>query len=152
MCKNIVMGNLSTNMNIIYNLCGILGILSMISGLTFYPLIFNYIIVPEIERKLGQKLGYYRMNYRLASFSKFLGRYAEISFYIFVKSVAHLFGKDPNKMRVGPRTFALQKVNYPYEMFTKKEIIWSTLAIINTLLFFGCGGALILMDKYWGIH
>lgn len=138
--------------SIIYNMIGIIGGISMINAVTLFPLIFNYSIVPEIERKIGQKLGYYRLNYKLAPYAKFLGRYAEISFYIFVKALMRYFGKDPNKKKVCPRTFALQKINYPYELFTKKEIIWSACAVINAFLFFFCGAILIFVDKYFGLN
>jgi hypothetical protein len=133
----------------LYTVILLLTAISMINGVTLFPLVFTRSIVPGIEKKIGQKLGYYRLIYKMSPYTKVLGQYVEVAFYILVKYLAHAFGKDPNKIRVGPRTFALQRVNYPFAMFTKKEIVWSFLAIINAMLFWSCGGLLILLDKYF---
>jgi len=126
--------------------------ISMISSITLFPLVFNHIIVPEIERKIGQKLGYYMIHYAMKPFSKYMFRSAEVSFYIVAKCLIKRYGKDPNIVKVGPRSYALQRVNYPYEMFSKKEIRWSFAVIISYLLFFICGGLLMLIVNYYGIH
>ena len=146
------MDNLSYSIKIIYNLCGTLTGISMISGVTLFPLVFNRIIVPEIERKIGQKLGYYMIYYEMKPFSKYLFRSAEVSFYIVAKCLIKRYGKDPNIVKVGPRSYALQRVNYSYEMFSKKEIRWSFAVIISYLLFFICGGLLMLLVNHYGIH
>jgi hypothetical protein len=146
------MNSLNLAVLIIYKITGYIGIISMLSGVIVFPIVFNRVIVPEIERKVGQKLGYYALNYRLMFRGKYFMRQTEIAFYIFVKCLVKLFGKDPNAFKFYPKAYALQKVNYPYELFSRKEIIWSFMLMLDYLLFFSCGGLLMWIVNHYNIH
>ena len=146
------MVKLSYGMYILYHLSGTLVLISMISGLTLFPWVFNRIIVPEIERKVGQKLGYHMIQYDMMAHGRYLMRQTEISFYIFLKCLIKWYGKDPNAVKINPKGYALQIVNYPYELFTRKEILWSFAVMVNYLLFVICGGSLVWIVDYYNLY
>jgi hypothetical protein len=66
--------------------------------------------------------------------------------------LVYALGKNPDRFRVFPKTSALQRINYPFALFSKREIVWSFLSVVNLFSFFGCGGVLILMGKYFQLH
>ncbi|MDF2866532.1 MAG: hypothetical protein K0S11_2 [Gammaproteobacteria bacterium] len=146
------MDKLNLTVMVIYHVTGFIGTISMLIIVTLFPLVFNRIIVPEIERKIGQKLGYYMIQYRMMFRGKYFMRQTEIAFYIFAKCLIKWFGKDPNTVKIYPKAYALQKINYPYELFTRKEIMWSFAVMISYLLFITCGGLLLWIVNYYGIH
>lgn len=129
--------------SILFNTCGTLGVLSMILGVSLFPWIFNRKIIPEIERKVGKKLEWSRSYDHavnpLGSFgSRILGRYSEIMYYIAVKFLLSKFCADKSYFKIF-RFFVLTKASYQTEQFTRREIIWSLLALINVVIFFVSG-------------
>lgn len=94
------------------------------------PIIFNFKIIPMIENKIGQKLEFTLSSYNLYFFRSYFTRFIEISLYIFTK-----FLKIPKKMN--PK-YALAKVRYSREQFSKAEIFWSFFCICNYFFMIIC--------------
>lgn len=114
-------------------------IIGSISMLTFFPIIFNLVIIPKIEKKVGTKLEYRNIVYDIQPFGLLIGKYFEIMFYIVVKHVTLKLGFNPSKIRLGPR-FALQLVNYDIRQASYFELFMCYLALFNIVQFFGFGG------------
>jgi hypothetical protein len=83
---------MSLYQEILYNFCGAIASISMISGVTLFPLVFTRSIVPGIEKKIGQKLGYYSPMYKRMPIGKVLGRHNEIATYITVNVLSLCIG------------------------------------------------------------
>lgn len=113
-----------------------------ISTLTIFPLIFNLIIIPKIEKKIGEKLEYRNIVYNMQPLV--LGKYYEIMFYIVVKHMAFKLGFNSNKIKLGPR-FALQLVNYDVQKASLFELFMCYLAFANIMQLIGFGAYLSLM-------
>ena len=110
---------------LIVNICLFL---SAINALIILPLIFNFTIIPGIEKKIGNKLEYNLPGYSLLPFRSYLAKYLEISLYILTK-----YFKIPKTLNP---EYALVKARYQLAQFSIKEIAWSILSIFNMICFF----------------
>ena len=111
------------------------------------PLIFNFFLIPKIEKKIGKKLEYKHYIYQVALFGSFFGRYIEISYYMVVKFIASKLGFDPNKVNLG-KLLALQSVNYNIEEASYVEVGISFFALGNILLVFLVPSFLWVLVKF----
>lgn len=123
--------------------CGLI-----INGLLLFPVIFNYYIIPKIEKRIKQKIVFDSLNYRFLKknfiFGKFLASYAEISLFILLK---YLIAKFEGYFRFVSikyfmwkfRKCSLQEINYNIESASKFEIFMSLLVILCAPLMILCG-------------
>ncbi len=111
-------------------------IIGTISILTIFPLIFNLIIIPKIEKKIKAKLEYRNIVYNFQPIV--LGKYFEIMFYIIIKHVAFKLGFNPDQIKFGQR-FALQLVNYDVRQVSWFELFMCYLAFANLIQLFSFG-------------
>lgn len=107
------------------------------------PIVFNYFIIPKIEKKIGSKLEFINW-YEFYLFGKFSFRFAEIVSYIIIKYIALKLKKDPHKIKINSK-MALMKINYDIKEASSIEIVMSFLTIISGLLFFIIGGIIWYM-------
>lgn len=128
---------------IIYFIAVDIAALSMIFGVTLFPWKFNRQIIPEIEQKLGKKLEYNESIYAMMPTGKYM-RYVEIGGWIVQRYLLRKWGKDETKYCRG--TYALYKANYQVEQFSRKEIFWSMLAVIDLLSFVILGIIFMVMN------
>ncbi len=106
----------------------LLFILITIINFLILPLVFNFKIIPNIERKVGKKLKFELFYYSLHIFNGYFVRYGEIFLYILT-----IYLKIPKKMN--PK-YALVKVAYSREVFSTSEIFWSFFALFNFVFFY----------------
>jgi len=123
----------------------IIWVLIVLNGLTFFPLIFNWFIIPEIEKKVGKKLEYRLWIYKGRWFPK-LSYYLEIAAYIVILYLRKKIGRPLLKKRLPPEV-ALINAKYEIEMVSRKELMWSFFTVINGILFFLICFLLLFMDK-----
>jgi len=104
-------------------------ILNIIYGLIISPLICKFYIVPQIEKKVGKKLGYsYLLS--LVPFGRFFNRGMEISAYILNRYYA--FKKYGERgLPSGCKNLALKQVGYTIDMISKSELIFAFSIRIN---------------------
>lgn len=114
--------------------------ISSLKHFLFFPIVFNFKIIPRIEQKIGRRLQFSpKYDYHFL-FGSWFAKYLEISIHIFIKYLELPF-KD-NKER------ALIKVNYQCEEFSKQEIFWSLYAVLNIFVFFISLIILMIIYKY----
>ncbi len=94
------------------------------------PMIFNFKIIPGIEKKIKKKLKFTFISYEMFFFRDYFARYCEISLYILMKYLR--ISKKMNSR------CALVKAEYHRELFSKFEIFWSFFSLFNYLIFFAC--------------
>lgn len=123
---------------------GNIGIFSVLASLTLFPLKFKYSIHPAIEKKMGVKLKH-APTWDVIPFGHYQA-YLDSAAYIVAMHIAFLRGRKPKPVseRKSPR--ALSKIGYAVEDFSKREIVWSYLVIINAILCFACGGLLFFFN------
>ncbi len=106
----------------------------LINSLIILPIIFNFFVIPNIEKRLGKKLEFSRFIYWGKS-SIWFSAHLDIGHSIFAK---YLIWKIWGKVRVGnPKVvYALYQLNYDIREASKFEIIMSFWTTLNSLLFF----------------
>lgn len=114
-----------------------------LNGVITMPIIFNFFIIPKIEKKTGKKLEF-APYWNAFLFGNFIIGYAEIVEYIIIKYFALRFKKNPDAIRVN-RKFALEKIKYDIRTASNFEIKMSFIAAINVLLAAFCLGMVFLM-------
>lgn len=90
----------------------ILGIINVVIN----PFIYNYWIIPSIEKRIGKKLEFTIEVYN--TYPKFICKWYEIALYIFAKETGMKF------LIKNPKT-ALLQVDYNVKQSTRFEIIYS---------------------------
>lgn len=105
-------------------------IITTINVCIIIPVIFNFFVIPNIEKRYCKKLKYAKDIYQL--YPKFLYKNVDIATYI-VACCSIFAGKILNRKRDYSR-YALYEINYTKENATKFEIIMSFFSIINLFL------------------
>jgi hypothetical protein len=101
----------------------------------FFPPIFNFIIIPRIEKKLGKKLQFPSIHYRIVPSNRYFAKSLDISLYIVIKYITYKITKNPDECRLLDKSkLALKYANYPITMASRFEIVMSFIVIIDTLL------------------
>lgn len=118
-------------------------ILGVIYVLVISPIVFNYMIIPKIERKIGKKLEYHPLcDY--VFLGKWMCRQLEIAMYIFNRMLALIFENDYGLPKYCNR-FGLKKAGYTIKMASKCEIIMSfVLIFVNAIIILSAFTALII--------
>ena len=94
-----------------------------------FPIIYNFFIIPSIEKKVGKKLGYHPF-LSLSPWGKLINRPLEISAYIRNRYKAF---KKYNEIGLpaGYNSFSLKQVGYTINMMSKFEIFMSYWVQLN---------------------
>ena len=124
-------------------------VFSSLLGFIFFPLIFNYFIIPRIELRLGKKLEEWGSAIEMLNFSgKFAAKCAVVASCIFFQCLILKFSKDPglgiekfNQKR--SRFTDLAKANYDVRDAPRYEVVFGFLAMTNLLLW------VILAAIFW---
>lgn len=119
--------------------CGIICILII-------PIIFNYFIIPNIERKVGERLEF-RDYWDYFLFGNFMYRHIEIISYLAIKYLAFKFKGNQDAFKINPK-FSLSKINYRIEDASRFEIVMSFVAIINVIVATICLAIAYLISVY----
>lgn len=118
------------------------------SWIIILPILYNCMIIPHIEKRLGLKLEFSSISYKYQKnlfpiFGKYLAAAGEVAFYLFLKFLILLITKKPEKVSL--RNNALQKVNYEIRDASSLEILSSLIFFINWILaIFLCAYVLIV--------
>jgi len=112
-------------------------VFSSLLGFIFFPLIFNYFIIPRIELRLGKKLEEWGSAIEMLNFSgKFAAKCAVVASCIFFQCLILKFSKDPglgiekfNQKR--SRFTDLAKANYDVRDAPRYEVVLSFLVMAS---------------------
>lgn len=102
-----------------------------------YPVIYNFYLIPDMERRIGQKLQYGSGAYVWASLyffiigGKYWARYSDLVPYIASKYINKKFNISFFKIDKGS---ALYKINYDISNASKLEIFMSLFFMIYGIL------------------
>lgn len=114
--------------------------------------IFNYIVIPLIEKQAGRTLNFsFFCVYNNFLFGKFFARHAEIMKYVVMKYWALKFKKDDGYVRFSNQ-YAMQEVNFKIEnapSFVIFMCFFSALNYLVMMLGLCVGGAISLI---YGVH
>lgn len=97
------------------------------------PIIFNFFIIPQIEKDTGKKLNYYFEFYNMFLFSKYYYRQVDISQFIVKQWLASKHPIWINMDKINPK-YALKKINYNGKAASKFKIFISFFSVINMYL------------------
>jgi len=100
-------------------------------GTVISPIIFNFFLIPGIEKRLRKTLQYDFL-YNYIFLSRWIIPQNEIALYIVRRYVALIF-KGEHGLPEKRNRFALKKAGYTIDMATKFEIIMSFLWLLNVL-------------------
>jgi len=115
-----------------------LWILILIDFLIIFPIIFHLLIIPKIEKRIGEKLKYKMPIYNWQIFAKWFTPPVDIGMAIFIKyliwkilnrSPGKIWGFNPNNPH------ALMQVDYDIRQASYTEIVISFLVIIHIFIF-----------------
>lgn len=124
--------------------------LTMINAGIILPLIFNFMIIPKIKKRVGRELEYHSSINSRRLFWKFLWPCLEISQYIFFQ---YLTKKTKvNFAKLINSDFALKRINYNINQSSRFEIVMSCITMFNAYLFILCGIIILLLGHYYNIH
>lgn len=132
---------------VIHEIISWIGFLSFINCMITFPLVFNNIIIPKIEEKIGCK-------YIIGKFFRYTNpdflcewvRYIEISLYICQKyTLSKLTGKSSDEIKLNSDTMMDAK-NYRIEDASKFTIFMSFFVWISFIWFF-IGGGILYYNK-----
>lgn len=101
-----------------------------INRMVFFPCIFNFLIEPRIEKKLGKKLRYPPAMYDAMLFGHFTGRYAKIRTYIVMKYC----GIPWRERWLNASGNPLQRARYDITRCSRFEIVMSFIDSINIII------------------
>lgn len=110
-------------------LCKSAFLLSVIVWICIMPIVFNFFVIPKIEKRIRKKLTFPFKLYNTYPFGKYFGKHFEIAFYIFLKFL---------RINREPPTFALSKTNnveYDIKNASKFEIVVSITDVCITSIF-----------------
>ncbi len=110
----------------------IAGTISVFATIVIFPWIFNRKIIPNIEKRVGQRLEFTLFTYALLPGMYTFMRYGEIVWYIVIKHMAVKMGYDQTKLVAWGS--ALQNINYDVRNASHCELIMSYLAVLNLLM------------------
>jgi len=113
----------------------------MIVGINCFlilPLIFNFYIIPRIEKQIGKKLEYTLFGYNLFFFNSYFVRYGEIALYVFYRSL---------KLNIKNEEFALKKVNYDISTMQTTDKVLCFIVIFHFIYFIIAALAVAIITK-----
>ncbi len=115
---------------------GFIFALLMFVGMFYFsvisPIIFNYFLIPKIEKKIGKKLDYHPfIDYIFLG--KWMCRQEEIALYLINRYWAMKFKGDYGLPKYCLR-FGLKKAGYTINMASKLEIVMSFLLLVSTVV------------------
>jgi hypothetical protein len=116
--------------------------LSMIIGGVISPLLFLFLIIPGIEKRIGVKLEYPKF-YDVSPMGK-LTRVFEIPLCIASEYFLQFFGKTTKNIKFY-KNYALIKADFNIKNFSRLEIFWSVVTVISYIMFFGFAALLYMM-------
>lgn len=108
-----------------------------LNSMVILPIIFNFFIIPNIEKRVGVGLKYGSVSYIMMSTylwvlgGKYICRYLDVAPYIFVELVRWKL-RIPLKINILSSLF---KINYKVEEAPKFEVFMGIYCFINTFLF-----------------
>jgi hypothetical protein len=111
----------------------------MIISFIILPAIFNFYLIPKIEKRINEKLQYNSIFYKIQIFSRWFYPPLDIGVDIFIKyCIWKITHKLPgNKYGYNPKNpTPLMQAHYDISKASKLEIISAFFVIANTLLFF----------------
>jgi hypothetical protein len=120
-------------------LLGWLSVLWFLSGIimvTLWPIIYNLIIIPNLEKKLGQKLIFRGLRYEINSTRYITAKWIEIAWYIVKRATAYKLFGDQEHFPTLRWDKALLRAHYPVRLFSRFEIIMSFIALIPYFYFY----------------
>jgi hypothetical protein len=116
----------------IFFISALISMIGVFYGLVISPIIFNYFLIPKIEKKIGKKLGHHPFLDYI-----FLGvwscRQNEIAIYIINRCWA-LMVRNDHGLPMYCNRFALKKVGYTIDMASKAEIFFSVMLILSGII------------------
>ena len=123
-----------------------MGFFGMFFHLIFFSLIFNYKVIPRIEKRLSEKLEfkYFPGYYLFPKFMHPLGYWADIGGYIVWSYLWHV-----PKKREGQ--YALHYINYNIKDASRFEIVMSFLAIFTCIMVFVLLGISYYIDYAYSV-
>ncbi len=119
--------SLQLTKNVIMNISAFSLLITMINLLPVLPFIFNHVIIPKIEKKIGKRLQFDPIYDSLFLWGNYFVRYLVVSMYIMIKISNFSFLKLKRN--------ALEKANYRRELITNWEIFWSLITLLNAIVF-----------------
>jgi hypothetical protein len=109
------------------------------------PIIFNYFIIPKIEKKLGHKIGHHPLLDGI-----FIGKWMygdiEIAMYICNRFFAYIIRGDRGLPKFCNR-YALKKANYTIDMMSKIEIFMSIVLMLSGIALVICAVIALIAGK-----
>jgi len=120
-------GEIPLNKRIAF-ISGIIMFASAIYVSVISPIIFNYIIIPGIEKKIGKQLDLHPL-LSYIFLGEWMCRQNEIAIYLINRYLAMRFKNDRGLPKYCLR-FGLRKAGYTIDMSTKFEIIMSFLLVM----------------------
>jgi hypothetical protein len=114
------------------------------------PVIFNYFIIPKIEKKLGHCIGYHPLLNGIFM-GKWMCRQNEIAMYILNRYWAYLIRGDRGLPKFCDR-FALKKAGYTIDMISRTEIFVSFLLMLSCMVTIICGIVVLITYRNVALH
>lgn len=106
---------------------------AVINSMLIFPIIFNYLLIPKIEKRIGQKLNFCLAMYNGYLFGKFFCRYIEIMYSILILYFRFKLTRNPKDKKLAS-FFALGQIDYQISTASPFEIIMSFLGLINAFV------------------
>lgn len=132
------------------NIMDISGIIASISSLVQFiiiPPIFNFYIIPNIEKKIGRKINFknqFFMNNIRSPFLCYITKNVSVSFYIVFK----YFGMSKKTFERNYSYSELSEIQYESESFSRFELFFSFFSLINLSIIFIFGGILWFSQRH----
>ncbi len=126
-------------------------IIMFINFFIILPIIFKFIIIPKIEKRIGEKLKYLMSIYRWQIFSSWFVPPADVGFTISIQYFIWKIKKRPPGKLWGYNentNFALQRVNYDVRQASRLEISMSFLAMANMSIFIFLGSIALFFPQW----
>jgi hypothetical protein len=108
------------------------GLFFVILNVTFFPLLFWLIFIPEMEKKIGQKF-YFNPIYSYFPFGKFIGGYFEIAISIVTRYISLKFFSDEKKIKLKENK-VFEKTGYSIFQVSRAAILMSFIGEITILV------------------
>jgi len=105
-------------------------VITAILDLIIFPVIFNFYLIPKIEKKLGIRLIFNPILNGHTPFCWFMSKKSQVSTYIANRYIAWKLHKDSG-LPLGFNGFALKYAGYTIKMASKSEIFLSCWTRLN---------------------
>jgi hypothetical protein len=112
---------------------------SMLMGGIISPIVFLFSIIPNIEKRMGRKLEFSN-RYDYFPTGR-IGRFYEVGLCIASEYFLSFFGKTTKNIGFF-KSYALIKADFDIRTFPRREIVWSVLLMISSVIFIFLGALL----------